>query len=281
MYRAKATGGNNYQFFRLDLTVRAVERQSLEGDLRDAVERQQFVLHYQPKMNLETGATTGVEALLRWRHPVRGLVRPADFVPFAETSRLMVPIGQWVLREACTQARAWLDAGLRPGPMAVNISAAEFRHQDFLENLRGILEDTRLDPRQLELELTEGVLMQHLESTAFALRAIKAVGVQLAVDNFGTGYSSLSQLKRFPIDALKIDRSFVHGITTDPHDAPAVSAAIMMGKSLRQRVIAEGVETPEQLAFLRAEHCVEGQGYYFSQPLTAAQFAELLETGIP
>jgi diguanylate cyclase (GGDEF)-like protein/PAS domain S-box-containing protein len=281
MYRAKATGGNSYQFFRLDLTVRAVERQSLEEDLRDAVERRQFVLHYQPKMNLETGATTGVEALLRWRHPVRGLVRPADFVPFAEASRLMVPIGQWVLREACRQARAWLDAGLQPGPMAVNISAAEFRHQDFLENLRGILEDTRLDPRDLELELTEGVLMQHVQSTSFALRAIKAVGVQLAVDNFGTGYSSLSQLKRFPIDALKIDRSFVQGITTDPDDAPVVSAAIMMGKSLRQRVIAEGVETPEQLAFLRAEHCVEGQGYYFSQPLAAAQLAELLESGNP
>jgi diguanylate cyclase (GGDEF)-like protein/PAS domain S-box-containing protein len=281
MYRAKATGGNNYQFFRLDLTVRSVERQSLEGDLRDAVGRQQFVLHYQPRMNLETGATTGVEALLRWRHPARGLVHPADFLPFAEASRLMVPIGQWILREACRQARAWLDAGLRPGPMAVNISAVEFRHKDFLENLRGILEDARLDARHLELELTETVLMQHVPSTVIALRAIKAVGVQLTVDNFGTGYSSLSQLKRLPIDALKIDQSFVQGITTDPDNAPIVSAAISMGKNLRQRVIAEGVETPEQLAFLRAQHCVEGQGYYFSQPLAAAQFAELLETGIP
>jgi diguanylate cyclase (GGDEF)-like protein/PAS domain S-box-containing protein len=281
MYRAKATGGNNYQFFRLDLTVRSVERQSLEGDLRDAVGRQQFVLHYQPRMNLETGATTGVEALLRWRHPARGLVHPADFLPFAEASRLMVPIGQWILREACRQARAWLDAGLRPGPMAVNISAVEFRHKDFLENLRGILEDARLDARHLELELTETVLMQHVPSTVSALRAIKAVGVQLTVDNFGTGYSSLSQLKRLPIDALKIDQSFVQGITTDPDNAPIVSAAISMGKNLRQRVIAEGVETPEQLAFLRAQHCVEGQGYYFSQPLAAAQFAELLETGIP
>src|SRR5580704_8545584 len=277
MYRAKATGGNNYQFFRSDLTVRSVERQSLEGDLRDAVERRQFVLHYQPKVSLETGAITGVEALLRWAHPVRGLVPPGEFVPFAEASRLMVPIGQWVLREACQQARTWLHAGLRPGPMAVNISAAEFRHKDFLESLRAILEDTRLDPRHLELELTEAALMQHVQSTAFALRAIKAVGVQLAVDNFGTGYSSLSQLKRFPIDALKVDQSFVKGITTDPDDAPIVAAAISMGKSLKHRVIAEGVETSEQLAFLRAQQCEEGQGYYFGHPMTAAEFTEFLE----
>jgi diguanylate cyclase (GGDEF)-like protein/PAS domain S-box-containing protein len=280
MYRAKASGGNNYQFFRADLTVLSIERQSFEGDLRHAVERQQLVLHYQPKMSLETGAITGVEALLRWQHPVRGLVGPADFVPFAEASRLIVPIGQWVLREACEQARIWLDAGLRPGPMAVNISGAEFRHKDFLENLRAILEESGLDPRRLELELTEAALMQHVQSTAFALRAIKAVGVQLAVDNFGTGYFSLSQMKRFPIDALKVDQSFVKGITTDPDDAPIVSAAISMGKSLNQRVVAEGVETREQVAFLQAQQCGEGQGYYFSRPMTAAQFADFLENSI-
>jgi diguanylate cyclase (GGDEF)-like protein/PAS domain S-box-containing protein len=280
MYRAKETGGNNYQFFRPDLTVRSVERQSLEGDLRHAVERQQFVLHYQPKMNLETGAITGVEALLRWQHPVRGLVPPAEFVPFAEASHLIVPIGQWVLREACGQARAWLDTGLLGGPIAVNISATEFRHKDFLENLRAILHDTRLNPRDLELELTESALMQHPQATAFVLRAIKAVGVQLVVDNFGTGYSSLSQLKRFPIDALKVDQSFIQGITTDPDDAPIVSAAISMGKSLKQRVIAEGVETREQLTFLQARQCGEGQGFYFSEAVGAARFAELLETGI-
>jgi diguanylate cyclase (GGDEF)-like protein/PAS domain S-box-containing protein len=280
MYRAKATGGNSYEFFGLDLTVRSVERQSLDGDLRDAVERQQFVLHYQPKISLETGAISGVEALLRWLHPVRGLVPPADFVPFAEASRLIVPIGQWVLREACRQARVWLDAGLQPGPMAVNISGPEFRHKDFLENLRAILDESRLEPGCLELELTEAALMQHVQSTAFALRAIKAVGVLLAVDNFGTGYSSLSQLKRFPIDALKVDQSFVRGITTDPDDAPIVSAAISMGRSLKQRVIAEGVETPEQLAFLRAQQCAEGQGYYFGHPMTAEEFTELLERSI-
>jgi diguanylate cyclase (GGDEF)-like protein len=281
MYRAKGTGGNSYEFLGSELTVRSAERQSFEGDLRDALERQQFVLHYQPKMNLETGAITGVEALLRWRHPVRGLVPPVHFIPFAEASRLMVPIGQWVLREACGQARAWLDAGLRTGPMAVNISSAEFRHRDFLQNLRAILEDTRLGARHLELELTEGALMQHPQSTTVVLRALKAVGVQLAIDNFGTGYSSLSQLKRLPIDALKVDQSFVKGITTDPDDAPIVSAAISMGKNLKQRVVAEGVETREQLTFLQAQHCGEGQGYYFSQPVAATQFAELLGTGIP
>jgi diguanylate cyclase (GGDEF)-like protein/PAS domain S-box-containing protein len=280
MYRAKAIGGNNYQFFRFDVTVRSVERQSLEGDLRDAVERRELVLYYQPKVNLETGAITGVEALLRWQHPVRGLVLPADFVPFAEASRLIVPIGQWVLREACSQARAWLEADLWAGPIAVNISTAELRHTDFLNHLRAMLEDTRLDPRHLELELTEAVLMGHTRSTAAVLRAIKAVGVQLAVDNFGAGYSSLSQLKRFPIDALKVDRSFVKGITTDPDDALIVSAAISMGRSLKQRVIAEGVETREQLVFLRAQHCREGQGYYLGQPMTGARFAELLENGI-
>jgi diguanylate cyclase (GGDEF)-like protein/PAS domain S-box-containing protein len=281
MYRAKATGGNNHQFFGLDLTVRSLERQSLEADLREAVGLEQFVLHYQPKVNLETGATSGVEALLRWQHPVRGLVPPAHFVAFAEASRLLVPIGQWGLREACRQARAWLNAGLRPGPMAVNISAAEFRHQDFLDNLRAILDDTGLDPRHLELELTEAALMQHLQSTAGALQAIKAVGVQLSVDNFGTGYSSLGQLKQFPIDALKIDQSFVQGITTNPDNGPIISAAICLAKSLGQRVIAEGVESGEQLAFLRAQHCGEGQGHYFSRPVAAAQFAKLLETGIP
>ncbi len=281
MYRAKATGGNSHQFFGLDSTVRTLERQSLAADLREAVGLQQFVLHYQPKVSLETGAITGVEALLRWAHPVRGLVPPAHFVPFAEASRLLVPIGQWGLREACRQARTWLHAGLRPGPMAVNISAAEFRHQDFLDNLRAILDDTGLDPRHLELELTEAALMQHVQSTAGALQAIKAVGVQLSVDNFGTGHSSLSQLKRLPMDTLKVDQSFVQGITTDPDNGPIISAAICVAKSLGQRVIAEGVESGEQLAFLRAQHCGEGQGHYFSRPVAAAQFARLLETGIP
>jgi diguanylate cyclase (GGDEF)-like protein len=280
MYHAKENGRNNYQFFTQDMNLRAVERQSLEGGLRRAVGRQEFVLHYQPKVNLETGAITGAEALIRWLHPVRGLILPAQFVPIAEDCGLIVPIGQWVVREACRQIRVWLDAGLRPTPVAVNISAVEFRTKDFLESVRATLEDTCLEPRYLELELTESVLMQDAESTTSVLQALKAMGVQLAVDDFGTGYSSLSYLRQFPIDALKVDQSFVHDITSDPEDATIVSAVIGMGKNLKQRVIAEGVETREQLAFLQSQGCDEGQGYYFSQPVVAEEFARLLGNGI-
>ena len=280
MYHAKENGRNNYQFFTQDMNIRAVERQSLEGGLRRALGRQEFVLHYQPKVNLETGAITGAEALIRWHHPDRGLVPPAQFVPIAEDCGLILPIGRWVLREACRQTRAWLDAGLRPGPVAVNISAVEFRAKDFLESVRAALEDTRLEPRYLEIELTESVLMQDAESTNSVLQALKAMGVRLTVDDFGTGYSSLSYLRRFPIDALKIDQSFVRDITSDPDDATIVSAVIGMGKSLKQQVIAEGVETREQLAFLQSQGCDEGQGYYFSQPVVTEEFARLLGNGI-
>lgn len=278
MYYAKDNGRNNYQFFTQDMNLRAVERQSLEGALRRALERQEFVLHYQSKVNLETGAITGAEALIRWHHPDRGLVPPAQFVPIAEDCGLILPIGRWVLREACRQARAWLDAGLRPVFVAVNISAVEFRAKDFLKTVRAILEDTRLEPGYLELELTESVLMQDAESTNSVLQALKTMGVQLTVDDFGTGYSSLSYLRRFPIDALKIDQSFVRDITSDPDDATIVSAVISMGRSLKQRVIAEGVETQEQFAFLESHGCDEGQGYYFSRPMVAEEFASLLET---
>jgi len=280
MYQAKENGRNNYEFFRQDMNIRAVERQSLEGSLSRALERHEFVLHYQPKINLEKGAITGAEALIRWLHLDRGLIPPAQFVPIAEDTGLLLPIGQWVLHEACRQARAWLDAGLRPVPVAVNISAVEFRDKGFLEGVRAILKDTRLEPRYLELELTESVLMQHAESTASVLQALKAMGVQLAVDDFGTGYSSLSYLRRFPIDTLKVDRSFVRQITADADDAIIASAVISMGKSLKLRVVAEGVETREQLAFLQDQRCDEGQGYYFSRPVVAEQFAKLLGSGI-
>jgi diguanylate cyclase (GGDEF)-like protein/PAS domain S-box-containing protein len=280
MYQAKENGRNNFQFFRHDMNVRAAEQRFLEGSLSRALERHEFVLHYQPKINLETGAITGAEALIRWLHLGRGLIPPAQFVPIAEETGLLLPIGQWVLGEACRQARAWLDAGLRPVPVAVNISAVEFRDKGFLEGVRAILKDTRLEPRYLELELTESVLMQHAESTASVLQALKAMGVQLAVDDFGTGYSSLSYLRRFPIDALKVDQSFVRQITADADDAIIASAVISMGKSLKLRVVAEGVETREQLAFLQDRCCDEGQGYYFSRPVVAEQFAKLLGTGI-
>jgi diguanylate cyclase (GGDEF)-like protein/PAS domain S-box-containing protein len=280
MYHAKEHGRNNFQFFTTEMNLRAVERQSLEGSLRRALEREEFLLHYQPKVNLDTGEITGVEALIRWQQPERGLVPPAQFVPVAEDCGLIVQIGRWVLREACRQARAWQDAGLPLLPLSVNVSPVEFRDESFVEGVRAILSETGLEARYLELELTEGVLMEHAESAAFVLHQLKVMGVHLVVDDFGTGYSSLSYLQQFPIDVLKIDQSFVHRITADPEDSPIVSAIIDMGKNLKQRVIAEGIETQEQLAFLQAHHCAEGQGYLFSRPLAAAQFAHLLQMGL-
>ncbi len=280
MYHAKEYGRDNYQFFRPDMGLQAVERQSLEGRLRYALERRELLLHYQPMINLKTGAITSVEALVRWQHPERGLLLPRQFLTIAEDTGMIVAIGQWVLREACWQTREWVDAGLLAVPVAVNISSLEFRSDSFVEGIQGALKNARLDPRYLQLELTETVLMRHVESTAYALDQLKAIGVRLAVDDFGTGYSSLSYLTRFPIDAVKVDQSFVRDIIASTDDAIVVSAVISMGKSLKHRVIGEGVETPEQLAFLQAHGCDEGQGYYFSRPLVAQQFAKLLETGI-
>ena len=278
MYHAKQCGRDNYQFFKPDMSLRAVERQSLEGQLRYALERHELFLQYQPKVNLKTGAIIGVEALLRWQHPERGLLLPEQFLTIAEDTGMIVAIGQWVLREACGQTREWLDAGLLAVPVSVNISSLEFRSEQFLEHVQVALKDTCLDPRYLELELTETVLMRHAESTTYTLGRLKAIGVRLTVDDFGTGYSSLSYLTRFPIDSLKLDQSFVHNIITGSNDAIIISSVISMAKSLKQSVIAEGVETIEQLAFLQAHDCDEGQGYYFSRPAAAHQFANLLET---
>jgi diguanylate cyclase (GGDEF)-like protein/PAS domain S-box-containing protein len=277
MYHAKDKGRNNYQFFTEDMNVRAVERQFLEGSLRRALKRREFVLHYQPKINLETGEIVGAEALIRWRHPERGLIPPAMFVPIAEDCGLIVPIGRWILHEACRQVQAWIDTGLPPMPVAVNISAVEFQSKDFLEGVRAILKKTGLHPRYLELELTESVLMQDAASTASTLIALKAQGVRLAIDDFGTGYSSLSYLRQFPIDTLKIDQSFVREITARSLDDTIVSAVISMGRTLRQKVVAEGIETEEQLALLRRLHCGEGQGFHLSRPLSADEFVTLLK----
>jgi diguanylate cyclase (GGDEF)-like protein/PAS domain S-box-containing protein len=276
MYHAKDAGRNNYQFFKPDMNARAVERQSLESGLRHALERQEFMLHYQPKMDLETGTMMGVEALIRWRHPQRGLVPPVQFIPIAEECGFIVPIGRWVLREACRQARAWQDAGLAPLRIAVNISAVELRAKDFVSGVRAILDETGLDPSYLELELTETFLMQDSTSTAVVLVALKDMGVHLALDDFGTGFSSLSYLRRFPIDTLKIDHSFVRDVTTDADDASIVTAVISMGKSLHMRVVAEGVETRAQLEFLQEHNCPFGQGYYFSRPVIAGEFEEMM-----
>jgi len=255
---------------------RLEDRQLLEGDLRYALGRNEFLLHYQPKLDLQTGRITGMEALIRWVHPQRGMVPPGQFVPIAEECGLMLRIGSWVLQEACVQARAWSELGLGIVPIAVNVSAAEFKDRDFLSGVRAVLIATGVKPAELELELTESVLMQDAESTVHTLGALKAMGVRLAIDDFGTGYSSFSYLQRFPVDVLKLDQSFVQEITAETEDATILSAMVNLGKSLKIGVIAEGVETRAQLTFLLRHECAQGQGYYFSPPVAAEQAANLL-----
>jgi diguanylate cyclase (GGDEF)-like protein len=280
MYQAKENGRRNIQFFKSAMNARAVERQFLEEGLRWALERQEFALHYQPKVNLMTGAIAGAEALIQWTHPTRGPINPAAFIPVAEECGLILPIGAWVLREACAQARAWMDVGLSVKSMAVNVSAMEFRDKNFLNSLFAILDETGLDPRSLELELTESVLMKHAAFTASILQTMRKRGVKVAIDDFGTGYSSLSYLQRFPVDALKIDQSFVRQISTAGDDTTIVKAVIGMARGLKLRIIAEGVETLEEVAFLRAYRCEEAQGHYFSRPVPSQQFAMLLRNGL-
>jgi diguanylate cyclase (GGDEF)-like protein/PAS domain S-box-containing protein len=279
MYEAKEHGRNNYQFFRHEMHARLAERQLLEADLRCALGRNEFLLHYQPKLGLQTGEITGVEAVIRWLHPQRGVIYPAQFVPIAEECGLIVPIGQWVLLEACKQAKAWRDSGLGVVPVSVNVSAAEFGAKDFLSGVRAVLIATGVQPQHLELELTETVLMRDAEAAVVTLAKLKAMGVQLAIDDFGTGYSSFTYLRRFPSDALKLHQSFVQEITVDPADAAIVSAMINLGRSLKQRVIAEGVETRAQLKFLQRHGCGEGQGFYFSPPVAAEQAGRLFKDG--
>jgi diguanylate cyclase (GGDEF)-like protein/PAS domain S-box-containing protein len=276
MYQAKESGRHTYRFFEPEMNQRAVNRQSIEEDLRSALKRNELTLHYQPKINIKTGAITGAEALLRWTHPTRGSIPPLQFIPIAEDSGMILPIGAWVLREACTQVMAWRDAGLPLATMAVNVSAVQFRNKNFLKDLSAILRETGMDPRSLELEVTESVLMKHPEETAPILDALRQEGVQVSIDDFGTGYSSLSYLQLFPIDALKIDQSFIRKIAGNPGDTAIVSAIIAMGQNLHMRVIAEGVETLEDLTFLKAHGCDEAQGFYFSRPVPANDFAALL-----
>jgi diguanylate cyclase (GGDEF)-like protein/PAS domain S-box-containing protein len=280
MYEAKEHGRNKFQFFRHEMHARLAERQSLEADLRCALGRKEFLLHYQPKLNLQTGAITGVEALIRWLHPERGMIYPAQFVSMAEECGLMAPIGQWVLLEACKQAQAWRDSGLGVVPVSVNVSAAEFGAKDFLSEVRAVLIATGVEPQHLELELTESVLMHDAEAAVVTLAKLKVMGVQIAIDDFGTGYSSFTYLRRFTSDALKLHQSFVHDITAEPGDAAIVSAMINLGRSLKQRVIAEGVETRAQLKFLQRHGCGEAQGYYFSPPVVAEQASSLFKDGI-
>ena len=280
MYHAKERGRNKYKFYKYEMNMRVVERQSIEAELRLALERQEFVLYYQPVIHLLTGKIVGVEALIRWQHPERGLLSPEQFVTVAEDCGLILPMGRWVLHEACRQAQAWNQAGLPPVTIAINTSAHEFRAKDFIENIRATLTETGLPPHLLELEMTETVLMPDTEETDSVLRALVEMGVKLAIDDFGTGFSSLSYLKQYPTDALKIDRSFVSQMINNKDSAAIVSAVISLGINLRKRTIAEGVETAEQHALLLALHCDEGQGYYFSHPVAASEFAALLSSGI-
>ena len=280
MYHAKEKGRNNFQFFKNEFRLKSVRRQFIEGDLRRALDRAKFLLHYQPKVDLHTGKIAGAEALIRWRQPDRELIRPSLFIPVAEDSGLIVQIGRWVLHEACRQAREWQDAGLPYLLISVNASAAEFRSKTFVAGVRGALDETRLDARYLDIELTERILVVNDETVVSVLRELKQMGIHLEVDDFGTGYSSLSYLQDFPVDVLKIDQSFVHRITSDVHDSPIVRSIVDMGRNLNLRVIAEGIETPQQLAVLQSERCAEGQGYLLGRPMPSAQFAHLLQVGI-
>lgn len=278
MYQAKKKGRNKYMMFTQDMNLRAVARQSIEQALHQALLNQEFVVYYQPKVNLETEQIIGAEALIRWQRTQHSLIQPIDFVSVAEECGIMLPIGHWVLREACRQTQAWLKAGLPIGQIAVNVSATEFHNKGFFEGVRAILQETGLPAHLLEIEITESGLMQDIETTT-SLYALKEIGVQIAIDDFGTGYSSLSYLRNFPIDTLKIDQTFVKDINASTGET-IVTAIIAMGLSLKHRVVAEGIETQEQLDFLKSCHCAEGQGFFFSEALPARDFATLLERSL-
>lgn len=280
MYYAKSLGRNNCQFFKLEMNTRAVQRAFIEAGLRRAIKRQEFELHYQPKVDIASGTIVGAEALIRWNDPQHGLIYPADFLSIAEECGLIVPIGGWVLREICTQQRAWLKAGLRIMPVSINISGAELKYKYFLDGVRQVLHETGLPPYFLEFEFTETILMRDAEFSIKMLESLKVIGVQLAIDDFGTGYSSLNYLRRFPVDTLKIDRSFMRDLSNDSDNATIVSAMIAMGRNLKQRVLAEGVETAAQLNFLRAHRCTEAQGFHLSPPLSAADFSNSLTPSV-
>jgi diguanylate cyclase (GGDEF)-like protein len=276
MYRAKETGRNNYQYYLPSMNVHTLERLELESDLRGALQRGEFFLHYQPKVDIASGLITGVEALLRWQHPVRGLVPPLDFIPLAEETGLIVPIGEWVLATACARSKAWQSRAHPKLSVAVNLSARQFGDSQLLEKLTRIIHASGLDPALLELEITESVVMSHAERAVVVLNEMKSLGVQIAMDDFGTGYSSLAYLKRFPIDILKVDRSFVRDIPADSGDMKITRAIIAMAHGLRLKVVAEGVETAEQLQFLSDQSCDAVQGYFLYKPLKEEDVANAL-----
>jgi diguanylate cyclase (GGDEF)-like protein/PAS domain S-box-containing protein len=276
MYRAKQHGRNGYQFYLWAMEESGLERLTLETEMHRALEAGQFRVFYQPKVTLKTGEVLGMEALVRWQHPTRGLVPPVEFIGLAEETGLIVPLGSLVMREACQQTKMWHDAGWKDLVISVNLSAAQFQQQDLSQVIAGILKETGLEPRFLELEITESIAMRHVESTNRILAELTALGLNIAMDDFGTGYSSLSYLKRFPISTIKIDKSFVQDLMTNPNDASIARATIVMSHELKMKVVAEGVETKEQKNFLERHDCDEMQGYLFSGPLQAGEFEQLL-----
>ncbi|TMH50103.1 MAG: EAL domain-containing protein [Betaproteobacteria bacterium] len=280
MYRAKEDGKNTYKFYSEEMNIHSFERLALETSLRRGLERSEFVLHYQAKLDLHTGKINGVEALVRWQHPDLGMVPPAQFIPLAEETGLIVPLGKWVLHTACAQSVAWLREGLPPLHMAVNLSARQFADEDLVKDIADALQSTGLQPELLELELTESMVIQNAERAGRVLAEIKKMGVRLAIDDFGVGYSSLTHLKRFPIDTLKVDRSFIRDLPQNAEDRALTEAIIAMGKSLKLTVVAEGVETKEQQTFLRDRDCDEMQGFFFSKPIPSDEFAGLLRLHI-
>jgi EAL domain-containing protein (putative c-di-GMP-specific phosphodiesterase class I) len=281
MYFAKEEGKNNYQFYSKDIQSQSKERLSIETNLRLALERKEFSLQYQAKLDFKTGAITGVEALLRWDNPFLGSVTPTQFIPVAEETGLIVPIGRWVMKTACAQNVAWQRQGLPPVCMAVNLSLRQLMDDNLLEDIKAALEDSGMEPNLLELEITESMIMQNPTRMIAVLTNIKKLGVRLAIDDFGTGYSSLSQIKHFPIDTLKVDRSFIRNLPQDSEDKAITEAIITMGKTLSLTVVAEGVETQEQKDFLRDHVCDEMQGFYFSKPIMPDQFGDLLRNHDP
>jgi diguanylate cyclase (GGDEF)-like protein len=276
MYHAKSLGGGTFRFFSPEMNARMAQHYAMEADLRRALENGELLVHYQPQVSLVGGAISGSEALVRWRHPVKGMVSPAEFIPLAEETGLMEPLGEWVLRDVCAQLRRWLDEGLPVVPVAVNLSARQLRQATLVSSIKEVLVAHALEPSFLKLEVTESAVMHDVDAAVATMKGLKALGVGLSLDDFGTGYSSLSYLKRFPIDDLKIDKSFVHDVTTDPDSATICNSIIGLAHSLKLRVIAEGVETEAQMQYLRQRGCDEVQGYLFSKPLPVDEFARML-----
>ncbi len=276
MYRAKELGKNGYQFYKAEMNDTVIQKLVMEEWLNKALEQEEFVLYYQPQVDIFTTRINGVEALIRWNHPSLGFISPGEFIPLAEETGLIIPIGQWVLRTACKQNKAWQLAGFPPLKMAVNISPIQFHQHDFVQVVLGALQESGLEPRYLELEITEGIAMYHVDQVIQKLQTLRELGVHISMDDFGTGYSSLNYLKKFPIDKLKIAQQFVRDITVDPDDAAIVRAIMAMALSLKLNVIAEGVETEEQLSFLLDIQCREIQGYIYSKPVPASEFTDLM-----